>query len=47
MNTSPQPPQPPQALQPAPRPAVSFGRMLVLAQRRFRAQQQQGLAAPA
>jgi hypothetical protein len=32
---------------PAPRPAISFGRMLVLAQRRFRARQQQGLLTPA
>jgi hypothetical protein len=32
---------------PAPRPVVSFARMLVLAQRRFREQQQRSLAVPA
>ena len=37
MNTSPNPILP----QPLPRPAVSFARMLVLAQRRFREQQRQ------
>ncbi|WP_255355201.1 hypothetical protein [Pelomonas sp. Root1217] len=41
MNTLPLPTMP----QPLPRPAVSFARMLVLAQRRFRDQQQRPAAA--
>ncbi len=39
-------PSSPRPAAPAPRPIVSFARMLVLAQRRFQARQQ-GLAKPA